>query len=396
MKTQLPNYYEFFNTVKINSGEDALGTISYELVRRNAFRPLLITDKGIAQSGILKTVTDSFVGTDTNVSAIYDDTPIDSSIKAVNEIADLYRKKNCDSIIALGGGSVIDTAKGVNIIISEGTTDIAEFMGVNRLRKQQKPFIVIPTTSGTGSEVTQVAVISDPEKNIKMPFTSPLLLPSVAILDPRSTLTLPPKLTAATGMDALTHAIEAFSCLQKNPLSDAYALAAIKLISNNLLNVVKNGKDTNGRLALANASLMAGIAFSNSMVGAVHAISHACGGIAHVPHGVANSILLPYVMKFNLDFTRNTYSELLLSLAGEEVFVKTPTDERAKKSIETVLLLTHALNKACGLPLKLKDAGVNYDQLQKIAEAALVDGAMIVNPKELQFDDVYTILNSAF
>ena len=392
----LPKYYEFFNSVKINAGIEALETIPYELNLVNANRPLIITDKGIVNAGLLKIVLDSFADSKLVVGAVFDETPSDSSLDIVNKVAQIYKETNCNSIIAVGGGSVIDTAKGVNIIISEQTDDIRQFMGVDRLSKPQRPLIVVPTTSGTGSEVTLVAVISDKEKNVKLPFTSNLLLPKVAVLDPRMTLSLPQKITAATGMDALTHAVEAFTCLQKNPLSDAYALSAINLIRENLIEVVQNGKNADARFAMANASLMAGIAFSNSMVGGVHAIGHACGGVAHIHHGLAMSILLPHVMRYNLDVVGEYYAELLLPLAGEDVFINTKKEDRAEKSIQVVENMKNELKSICGMAVSLSEAGVKEEQLEDIAKTAMNDGAMSPNPKEMDFEDVMQILKLAF
>ncbi|OQY01158.1 MAG: alcohol dehydrogenase [Bacteroidetes bacterium 4572_117] len=392
----LPDYYEFYNPVKINAGNEALETIPYELKQMNVSRPIIITDKGITNAGLLKVLIDSFDDSELVIGVVFDETPPDSSLKTVNKIAKLYTEYNCDSIIALGGGSPMDTAKGVNIIISEKDDDLRKFMGADRLKTPQKPFIAIPTTSGTGSEVTLVAVIYDEVNNVKMPFTSNRLLPNIAIVDPRMTLSLPARITAATGMDALTHAVEAYTCLQKNPMSDAYAFAAIKLVSENLLEVVKNGDNKQARFAMANASTMAGIAFSNSMVGAVHAIGHACGAIAHVHHGNAMAILLPYVMKFNMDMLENLYAELLLPIAGEEIFAETKTGEKAMKTIEIILIMNHSLNKLCGMPVKLSDAGVKKEQFEQIAKTAINDGAMLPNPKELNEKDVIDILTEAF
>jgi len=392
----LPDYYEFYNPVKINAGSEALETIPYELKQMSASRPIIITDKGITNAGLLKTVIDSFDDSELTIAVIYDETPPDSSLKTVNEIAKLYREHNCDSIIALGGGSPMDTAKGVNIIISENDDDLRKFMGADRLKATQQPFIAIPTTSGTGSEVTLVAVINDVENQVKMPFTSSLLLPKIAIIDPRMTMSLPARITAATGMDALTHAIEAYTCLQKNPMSDAYATAAIKLVSENLIKVTENGDDKEARFAMANASTMAGVAFSNSMVGAVHAIGHACGAVAHVHHGNAMAILLPYVMKFNMDMLDKLYAELLLPIAGEDVFIETKKEDRAMKTVEMILLMNHSLKKICGMPVKLGDAGVKKEQFEQIAKTAINDGAMLPNPKELNEEDILKILKEAF
>ncbi|MCV6603330.1 MAG: iron-containing alcohol dehydrogenase, partial [Cohaesibacter sp.] len=222
----------------------------------------------------------------------------------------------CDAIVAIGGGSVIDSAKGVNILASEQSDDLSAFSGSGAIKRALKPFFVIPTTAGTGSEVTLVAVIKDNERGIKMSFASPFLLPNAAVLDPRMTLTLPPHITAATGMDALTHAVEAYICMAKNPLSDAFATAAIQKIVAHLVNVVNKPDDIEGRLALAEAATMAGIAFSNSMVGLVHSLGHSVGAECHLPHGLCMSIFLPWVLEYNLDKCADNIGELLLPLMG--------------------------------------------------------------------------------
>jgi len=391
-----PKYFEFYNPVKINAGQNALEGLPSELERLNVSKPFIITDEGIVKVGLLDKVLAGFNDSDIIIGAVYDKVPPDSSITVVNEAAKLYREQNCDCIIAVGGGSVIDSAKGMNIVISENTTDIIQFAGHDRIRNVQQPLIVIPTTSGTGSEVTLVAVVADKEKDQKMLFTSTKLLPSVALIDPRMTMSLPPKLTAATGMDALTHAIEAYTCLQKNPISDAYAFAAIESITKNLVNVVKNGNDEQGRFELAVASTAAGVAFSNSMVGAVHGIGHTVGALAHVHHGMAMAILLPHVMEYNLEKIGELYSELLLSLAGAETFASTPKNKRAEASIEFIKNLNKTLNSLCGMPITLSEAGVNESQLEEIAKRSLNDGAMILNPEDMNPEEVLSVLKKAF
>ncbi|PKN36786.1 MAG: alcohol dehydrogenase [Deltaproteobacteria bacterium HGW-Deltaproteobacteria-2] len=395
----IPEYYEFFNSVKIISGYKALETIPFELSRLGAKRPIIITDKGVAQAGLIKHVVDSFSGTDTVIGAVFDETPQDSSNVVVNQIASIYRANNCDSIIAVGGGSAIDTAKGVNIVITENSDDLLKFMGNYRLNKPMKPFVVIPTTAGTGSEVTMVAVIANPEKNVKMAFTSDLLLPKFTVLDPRMTASMPPKITAATGMDALTHAVEAFIGTQKNPVSDAFAAAAMELIRNNIVEAVKDGSNKDVRLAMANASMMAGLAFSNSMVGIVHATAHATGGICHVPHGIANSILLPYGLEFYIGKspkTKEYIESLLLHVAGPEVYVQTPSAERAAKAVMAIRNITGELNKLCGLPVRLSEAGVTEDKLESIAKTALNDGALSFSPVEVSFEEAFGVLKAAY
>ncbi|MGE5370660.1 MAG: iron-containing alcohol dehydrogenase [Solirubrobacterales bacterium] len=392
----LPGYYQYYNPVKIISGKMALENIPHELVMMGCKRPLIITDKGIVQAGLIKICLDAWGDSEMVIGALYDDTPLDSSNHVVNEVAAIYKQKKCDCIIAVGGGSVLDTAKGVNIVISEGTDDLLKFMGADRLTAKMQPMICIPTTSGTGSEVTLVAVIANVDKNVKMLFVSYKLLPEIAVLDPRMTFTVPPKITAMTGMDALTHAVEAYSCLQKNPLSDAYAMKAIDLCRLYLEPAVKNGKDEEARMGMANASLLAGCAFSNSMVGMVHQVGHAAGAVAHIPHGLAMAILLPVGMEFNLEPCGQYYGELLLALAGPEEYAKTPADKRALRSIEVVKQMNANLKKLSGMPNKLSEAGVPREKLPDIAKTALGDAAQFQNPREAFYEDILEFLKAAY
>lgn len=393
----LPEYYEFLNSVKIISGKKALENIPYELKNLGAKKPVILTNDFLVKIGLVNIVINAFKESDITIGAVYDNIPADSSVKTVNEAAVVFRNSGCDSIIAIGGGSVIDTAKGLSIVLTENADDLMDFMGAEILNKKRSvPFIAVPTTAGTGSEATLVAVIANPEKKVKMEFVSYHLLPDAAVLDPRMTQSLPAKMTASTGMDALSHAVEAYSCIQKNPLSDAYAWAAIKLIREFLPKVVHNGKDEEARLAMANASLMAGAAFSNSMVGIVHAIGHACGGVCHVPHGDAMTILLPYGMEYNIDVANEYYSELLLPLAGADVYAATPVKERAIKAIESVRTLASQLKSVCGLSTKLSEVGVKKEDFDRIAKTAINDGAIIVNPREAGYEDIMQILEKAF
>jgi alcohol dehydrogenase len=393
----LPMYYEFLNSVKILSGKNAIENIPFELKNLGAKSPIILTNDMLVKFGLVQIVLDSFKDSKISVNTIYENIPPDSSIKVINEIAEIYKKNNCDSIIAIGGGSVIDTAKGVGIVITENTDDIINLMGAEMLQKRRiMPFIAVPTTSGTGSEATLVAVIANPEKNVKMEFISYHLLPDVAVLDARMTKSLPARMTASTGIDAMVHAIEGYTCIQKNPLSDAYSTAAIRLIIEYLPEVVKNGSNEEARLAMANASLMAGISFSNSMVGIVHAIGHACGGVCHVPHGDAMAILLPYGMEYNMDEIGDLYGELLLSIAGAEVFAETKKEDRGQKTLDSIKKLLAEYNKLCGLPTKLSDCGVKKEDLASIAKTALNDGAIIMNPKGVTLEDVINILSKAY
>ena len=389
----IPTYYEFTNPAKICSGKGALEHIPYELKMLNGHCPMVLSDNTLKKLGLLDLLLEAMP--EVAVGRVYTDIPTDSSVETVNQIAREYRAYGCDSIVALGGGSVLDTAKGLKLVISQHTDQLLDLMGCDSIPSGLKvPFIAVPTTAGTGSEATAVAVIKNNEKRIKMEFISEVVLPDVAVLDPRLTMGLPPRVTAATGFDTLCHAIEAYSCLQKNPVSDAYALAAVSMVSHNLLRAVENGKDKEARYAMANASYLAGAAFSNSMVGIVHAIGHALGSIAHVPHGEAMAILLPVGMRYNLKYCRETYGRLLLELEGPEVYSRTPEKERAKAAALSVKRLARRLHHLTGMPVTLAQAGVEASQFADIARTAIDDGAMIVNPRPASYEDVLRILEA--
>ena len=390
-------YYEFFCPVKVIAGNAALEHIPFELATLGAKRPMIITDKGVRGNQLLAPIEAAFESTDAVIGCIFDDVPPDSSLDTVRRAAALYRENQCDAIIAVGGGSVIDTSKATNILVSEGGDDLLQYSGAHNLPKPLKPFFVIPTTSGTGSEVTMVAVVSDTAKNVKMAFASYYLMPHAAILDPRMTLTLPPHLTAMTAMDALTHAIEAYTCMAANPISDAYATAAIKKISTNLFNVLDNLNDSQGRLELAQASTMAGIAFSNSMVGLVHSLGHARGAVAHLPHGLCMNLFLPYVLEYNKEVNGDKIAYLLLPLTGADIYAQTPAHLRADKAITTIQAMRDRLFSLTKLPRTLQETGkVTEAQLDEVAEKALNDGSIIYNPKEASFEDLRSILQKAW
>lgn len=390
-------YFEFQNVVKLLCGESALERLANELEHLGARAPMLLSDAVLAKIGTMQLVVDAMAAEGCTPACSFTDIPVDSSLKVVNDIAALYRSSGCDALVAVGGGSVIDTAKGVRLVLSQEVDDILAIGGVeNLVRGKYIPFLVVPTTSGTGSECTGVAVIRNDANGVKMEFLSPFVQPDAAVIDPRMTAGLPPKATASTGFDAMVHAIEACTCLQSNPMSTAYGTTAIKLICENLEEATRNGSNKKARYAMAVASTMAGIAFSNSMVGAVHAIGHALGGVCHVPHAVAMTILLPHVMRYNLERCTESYAALLPWLVGMDAAMATPAEKRAQAVIDAVTSLGRRLNELCGLPLTLKEAGVSKDDFAKVAEFAVNDGALIVNPRAADEAQVIEILNAAY
>lgn len=385
-------YFEFFNPVKICAGEDAIKHLNYELQALNVKKPLFLSDEGLKKLGMVDKVIKQ---ANLENYVLYTDIPTDSGVSVVNNILKNLKENNCDGIVALGGGSVIDTAKGVKMSYLR-TDNLKDIMGLEVIsRAKELPYLVMPTTSGTGSEVTSVAVIKDEESGVKMEFITPYLMPNVAIIDPILTLTLPPKITASTGMDALCHAIEGYSCMQKNPLSDAYAITAIKLIMENLELVCKEPSNINARNNMAIASCLAGLSFGNSMVGGVHAIGHSLGGVCHIAHGDAMAILLPYVMEYNKEKLCNIYAELA-PIFAPKLNKDLTNEQRCDLVINIVKQLRENLHNLTGLPISLTQTG-KYDKLKEedVALGALNDGAMIVNPVAMNIEDVKKILNKA-
>jgi alcohol dehydrogenase len=400
----LPGYFEFGCRVKTLAGYSALEQIPRALTDLGASRPMILTDQGVSAAGLVDTLTQA-IRERVSVATVFDGVPTDSDLTVVSETARLYRQHQCDAIIAVGGGSVLDTAKGVNILVSEAADDLRAFSGAGALTRALKPLVAVPTTAGTGSEMTMVAVIADHQRGLKMPFTSNFLQPDVAVLDPRMTLTLPPAITAATAMDALCHAMEAYTCLAKNPLSDACALNAITLIRENLPRVLKQPEDRAGRLALAVAAALAGMAFSNSMVGMVHTLGHAMGGVCHVAHGVCMAILLPYGLEYNLHKNADVTAELLFAIAGEQAYARTPRHLRSIETIRRVRQLNQTLHELTGggHPRCFKEV-VNRDKeplvprqrLSDVADAALSDASIYYNPEALDEADFLMVLEAAW
>ncbi len=400
----MPAYFEYGCGVRIVAGHDALECIPDMLARLGAKRPLIVTDPGVAGAGLVDILT-AAIKDRIAIGGVEDGIPTDSSIQTVTAIAEAYRRQTCDALIAIGGGSVLDTAKGVNILVSEGSDDLLAFRGSGAVKHPLRPLLAVPTTSGTGSETTLAAVIKDETRHRKMTIVSPFLIPDAAVLDSRMTLTLPPTITAATAMDALTHAIEAYTCLAKNPLSDVGALTAVRLINHHLPRIMAVPEDRDARLALSIAATVAGMAFGNSLTGMVHTIGHAVGAVCGVPHGNCMAMLLPYGLEYNLHKNGHLTAEILTVLADGETYATTPREQRAETVIRMVRDLNTMLHEACDgrHPRFLKEtrnghghSSVTADILPEIARAAMDCGTILFNPEDLDKDDFLMVLEHAW
>lgn len=391
------NAFEFHCPTKIVCGEGALHKLPVKIADRGVTKPLIVTDANLIKLGIAEQVFAPLREADVNYS-LYDHVPPDSSLNVVNEVATLYREEKCDGWIALGGGSVIDTAKGAAASVSVGEKDFTDLQGSEILEDELDPLIAIPTTAGTGSEVTLVAVVADTEHHAKLSYTSYRLVPNIAFLDPKLTASLPPRLTATTGIDALTHAIEAYTSIQKNPISDALAQQAISLISKNLALSCAEPGNLEARTNLALGSLLAGASFSNAMVGLIHAIGHSLGGLCHIPHGQAMMLLLPHCVHFNRThgYHQGLYGELLGALKPDLDTARLTAAEKDALFETELFSLNDFFRRIYGVPTKLSEMGISRKELAAVAKQARYDGAALYNKQEITEEVAFTILEAAY
>jgi alcohol dehydrogenase class IV len=361
--------YEYEPTTRIISGPGSVSRLTGELAEQKKERILLITDAGVMKAGLVERVKDA-IGS--RLAAIFSEVPQDSGLEVIDAAAELGRKHGVDAVMSVGGGSVIDTAKATVVAIT-GNIRAIQALGFQQLLGPQLMHIVVPTTAGTGSEVTNVAVVKNTSLKVKSYIGDRYIVPDLAVLDPTLTVGLPPLLTAATGFDALTHAIEAYTSRIANPMSDAQALHAIRLIAANLETAVKNGSDLAARSAMQSAATLAGWAIGSANVGLVHGMSHALGARYGVPHGMGNAILLPHVMRFNA-----ARPEAAKRLADVAVALGVaPGGDAAAAAADKVT----ALLAATGHPQKLGDVRVPKDDMGPCSEVAILDPANLYNAR---------------
>lgn len=380
--------FVFWSPTKIVFGENTALDVAIEVENLKSKKALVVTDRELAKNTdiperIKKVLGNLCVG-------IFSDVEADSGIHIVNQGGKIGKELGADCLVSVGGGSAIDTAKGIAILLKEGGK-LQDYAGFQVLTRPQTPHIVIPTTAGTGSEGTYIAVIKDHEEGRKLLFGDYNILPNVAILDPKMTEGLPPGLTAATGMDAMCHAIEALHSLQREPIADGMALHAIRLIKKFLPKAVENGKDMMARGQMLIAANMAGIAFSNAQVGVVHALAHSVGARFKVHHGLANSILLPSCLRYNADACGEVYIDILSALG---VNIEGIQPDKAGEVVADKII---EFTKKLGLPQRLRDVGVPEEGLKECSELALSDGAIVYNPKPI-FDpaEILKVYQKAF
>lgn len=384
----MPDFFEFQLRPRVLYRQGLVDELGHEIAQRSERRVFIIGDHGVQAAGLIDRVVRG-IGEGAEVVGVFVDVPSNSSVSAVEAGAAAAKAVGADILVAIGGGSPLDTAKAIRILVSEGG-ELRDYEGYNLLQRPLIPLVAIPSTAGTGSEVSPFAVIRDETARLKLTFASPYLAPDLAILDPEMTRALPTKLAAATGIDALTHAIEAFVSREANLVSDALALQAIDSISNNLRAATHTPDDQFARGQMLIGSCIAGIAFSSSLLGVVHAMAHAIGGSFPVHHGTLNAILLPHGMRFNSAVVPNRYSRIARAMG-------VPAGGRPEEQvIEEGVLAVAALAEDCGLPMRLRDLDIPEDALPAIADVALTDGAIFSNPRETTAQDILAILQAAW
>ena len=348
------------------------------------------TDKGIVNAGIIDFIESGLKGSDIEY-VIYDKLVSDPTIEVVDEAAAVLKKSGADVVLAVGGGSSIDTAKAICMLQThEGSVRDYLFGGSKSVTKEIMPLICVPTTAGTGSEMTAASVITNNQERTKVSVTHDNLIPKIAFLDPLLHRGMPPFITATTGLDALTHAIEAYLSLNAEPISDGMAITAIKMISDNLRTAVADGNNIEARSNMVIASTIAAVAFMNVGLGVVHGIAQAAGAVAHVAHGPTNALLLPYCMKRNMVGNLKKFKDIAVAM-GENVEGLSLRDA-AERAVSSVFQLTEDV----GAPKHLEDMGVTKEMFPEIIKGTMEYRLLPVNPCKLNEKDIEDILNSAF
>jgi len=374
--------FSFELPTRIELGAGVAGRVADTVRELRAGRVLLVTDRGIRAAGLLDSVSAPLeaAGVPFDVFDNVEPNPRDYNVE---EGAQAARQLEADCLVAVGGGSPIDCAKAIAVIAALGGRP-ADYAGPGKVGGRPLPIVAIPTTAGSASEVTFSAVITDSKAKSKFSIRSARIAPAVALADPAMTSSMPPGLTAATGMDALTHAIEAHTSLPANALSDACALHAVELISRHLARAVASGRDMEARAGMLLGSILAGIAFSHSDVGAVHCLAESLGGMYDAPHGLCNSIILPAIMEHNLSHCRERYARIACAMGLKF----DSAEDGARMAVESV----RRLSSEIGLP-GFASLGIGESDFGQIARLSAANGSNPSNPRPMAEDDYLHLLH---
>ncbi|HNR03404.1 MAG TPA: iron-containing alcohol dehydrogenase [Bacillota bacterium] len=379
------NPFEYVLPTKIRYGAGMLKVLGEELRLLKAKKVMIITDKGLVNAGMIKKAAEIIEAEDIDF-IVYDEIEANPKDYNVEACAEKARAESVDTLLAFGGGSPIDAAKATAVLARQGGK-VRDYQGKGRIKDDCLPLITIPTTAGTGSEVTFSSVITDTKEKFKFTIKSTAIAAKTAIIDPELTLSVPPLITAATGIDALTHAIEGYTANCTEPIAEAAGLYAVEYIAGNIEEAVKNGRNIAARDKMMIGSLLAGLSFSHADVASVHCMAEALGSMYDAPHGMCNAILLPYVMEYNLPAAGHKYARVARAMGIEEKDDYTA----AVKGIEHI----RKLSKEIGLP-GIRSLNVNTDDFELLAEMSEKNGSNDSNPRKISKDEYVKLFYKAY
>ncbi|WP_027371234.1 iron-containing alcohol dehydrogenase [Desulfovermiculus halophilus] len=378
-----------FRTTKENIiGPGSIQSLGERILARGCRKPCIVTDPGLVQSGIVEQIEKLLLSSGLE-SIRFDQVEADPKYEIVNKVTAFLEENNADLVVGLGGGSSLDIAK-ISAAMVSNQGSVEDYFGIDLLARKGLDLILVPTTAGTGSEVTPIVILSDEKNKLKKGIVSSHLFPDLAILDPELTVGLPPHVTAATGMDALIHAVEAYTSVHATPMTDMFAKQAIELISNNLRTAFANGSNLQARNRMLEGSMLAGVAFANAGVTAVHAFAYPIGAEFHIPHGVANTIMLIPVMDFNIVGNLDKFAHLAEYLGQNTEGLN--KRQAASSAVQAIRELAEDLQ----VPSRLRDFGVQESDVPGLAEGVMqVTRLLANNPRTMQLQDAEEIYRKA-
>jgi alcohol dehydrogenase len=384
-----PKTYGFYIPCVTLMGLGCHRELGSRAVSLGAGKPLIVTDEGMTKVGLVDTIASILRDAMKVDPIIFDGTVPNPTDANVDAGLDMYRRNDCDMIVSLGGGSAHDCAKGIGIVASNGGS-IRDYEGVDQSKRAMPPLIAVNTTAGTASEMTRFCIITDTSRHVKMAIIDWRVTPTIAINDPELMKGMPPFLTACTGMDALTHAVEAYVSTIATPVTDACALRAISLVARYLRPAVANGGDMFARDRMAYAEYLAGMAFNNASLGYVHAMAHQLGGFYNLPHGMCNAILLPHVSRFNLMGCLDRFVDIAVALGN-------PIDGgiSSREAAECAITSIRTLSADVGIPSGLAGIGVKEKDIATMAQNAMKDACGATNPRRATLADIEAIYRGA-
>ena len=384
----MQDLYNFTLATEIVYGIGASKKIGSIAAGRGAKKAFIVSDQGVKQAGLLEPIQKSFQESGIE-TALFDDVEQSSSVQSVDRGAEMVRTKGFDMIVGIGGGSALDTAKAMGAVAANGGK-CSDYAGANKIKLPPVPVVALPTTSGTSAEVTDVAVIADRAKHARIGVRSPLVVPVIAILDPLLTLSMPAHVTAATGMDALTHAIESYTNTITAEPTELMALEAINMIGKYLRGAVANGNNIHARERMSMACVLTGVAFRNTRLGVLHAITGPFCGYYEVAHGVANAVILPHVMKFNMLGNLEKFANIAQALG-----IKTENMSCREAALSSIEAVQNLLSDV-GLPATFNEMKLDKSLLPQIAAEASKSPNLTINPRKATKEDLLSICQAAF